>query len=524
MTSNREDVSWSSSEGSTYYSDDGTSLQLQDSEASTDYSEDEVSLQQRKQSPRISKERHDDDSVSYSTKSYGEGAYYQRSKDRKETTPSTNDFRPRTAKERPQKVDRKKKDKLVLENVDNFSSIEIASGSEGVSAVAFLSTEDTAQVFCKAGIPNVITANKNLYENISAVSSSSTSNSSAESSDSSDSESDEESRRHQDKHAKYEATDTERAERATVRSRRSEVSTAETSVPSNDRHAVDLVSVSYQDPVSSLECTSTWDALSLGSDTSGSSSVEKPIVQKTTKSPVQRRETVISHQSRMKAIKRKKSDLKTDERIRQLKAKIKSIQDMSATHVTVSSTEVESHLSSIFQSKKTIESQKSEKKMDTTKVETGETLTNRFESQQRKSASARKDYRQSFETVKSMVGTVIHEVEREEISVLRLDASARAVGKGDIEEGQTRFSKSEKRRTSITEHTAALRTSITEHTKAFVVGVQYRTIAAYDEVVPIVARKRSEFLRKPRYEQILIIAIGSLFSIFLVLLFVMIAQ
>jgi len=392
--------------------------------------------------------------------------------------------------------------------------------------VAFLSTEDTAEVFCKAGIPNVITANKKLYEKISAISSSSTGGSSAESSDSSDSESDEESRRHQDKHAKYETTDTERAERATIRSRRSEVGTDETSVRSNDRHAVDLVSVSYQDPVSSLECTSTWDDLSLGSDTSGSSSVEKPTVQKATKSPVQRRETVASHQSRMKEIKRKKSDMKTDERIRQLKAKIKSIQDLSATHVTVSSTEVESHLSSTFQSK-AIESQKSaghEKKMYNRILETGEPLTNRFESQPRKSASARKDHRQSFETVKSMVGTVIHEVEREEISVLRLDASARAVGQGDIEEGQKRFSKSEKRRTSITDRTVSLRNSITEHTKAFVVGVQYRSIAAYDEVVPIVARKRSEFLRKPRYEQILIIAIGSLFSIFLVLLFVMIAQ
>lgn len=225
-------------------------------------------------------------------------------------------------------------------------------------------------------------------------------------------------------------------------------------------------------------------------------------------------------------MKRRKSDLKTDERIRQLKAKIKSIQDLSATQVTVSSTEVESHLSSTFQSK-AMETQKEaghEKKMDSGKLETGEPLTNRFESQQRKSASARKDYRQSFETVTSMVGTVIHEVEREEISVLRFDASARAVGQGDIEEGKMRLSKSEKRRTSVTERTAALRNSITEHTKAFVVGVQYKAIAAYDEVVPIVARKRSEFLRKPRYEQILIIAIGSLFSIFLVLLFVMIAQ
>jgi len=520
MTSNREEVSWSSSEGSTYYSsDDGTSLENQDSAEYTDYSEEEVSLQQRKQTQRESRRKQDNNNASYSAKSYDAETDYQRPKQQKETTQKT--------KERPLKKGAKNKNKLRLENVDSFSAIDHATGSEDVSAVAFLSTEDTAEVFCKAGIPNEITANKKLYEKVSAISSASTGGSSAESSYASDSESDEESRIKGDKHANYKATKTERA---TVRSKASEVSTADTSVLV-DQHAVDFVSVSYQDPVSSLECASTWDDLSLGSNTSGSSSVEKPRMQKTSKSPAQRREALTSHQresklSKMKEIKRKKSDLKTDERIRQLKAKIKSIQDLSTTHVTVSSSEVESHLSSNIQSKamKARKAAEYENEKDDNKQEASEPLTNRFEEQQRKkSVSAKRDYRISFEGEKSLVGTMIPVVEREEVSVLRFDTSARAVAQGDIEAGPFRSSKCEKR-TSMSEHTKALRNSISEHTKVLLTSVQYKTITAYDHMVPIVARKRAEFLRKPRYEQVLIVAIGSLFSIFIVLLFVMIAQ
>ncbi len=566
MTSNREEVSWSSSDGSTYYSDDGTSLEHQNSAESTDYSEDEVSLQQRKQTYRESRRRQDNNNVSYSTESYDAETDNQRSKEQKKTTSKT--------KERSQGKDAKKKNKLRLENVDSFSGIDLATGSEGVSAVAFLSTEDTAEVFCKAGIPNEITANKKLYEKVSAISSASTGDSSAESSYSSNSESDEESRRKGYKCGMYAATKTERP---TVRSKASEVSTADTSVSMVDQHAVDLVSISYQDPVSSLECASTWDDLSLGSNTSGSDSVKKPRKHKTSKSPVQERESLTSHQlesrlSKMKEIKRKKSDLKTDERIRQLKAKIKSIQDLSATHRTVSSSEVESHLSCKIQSKAiqkrraaeyeneqdddklgTDESltnrfeekqrnksgddrldtgeqltnrfeEKQRNKSGDDRLDTGERLTNRFEEKQRnKSGQAKRDYRISFEGEKSLVGTMIPVVEREEVSVLRFDTSARAVAQGDIEEGPFRSSKCEKR-TSMSEHTKALRNSITEHTKVLLTSVQYKAITAYDHIVPIIARKRAEFLRKPRYEQILIVAIGSLFSIFIVLLFVMIAQ
>ena len=325
------------------------------------------------------------------------------------------------------------------------------------------------------------------------------------------------------------ATDTERA---TIRSQTSEVGTEESSVPTIDRHAVAAVSVSYQDPVSSMECASSWEDSSLSSDSSGGSSMEKPKIQKTRKSSVHTRETVTSHErnskvGRVKEIKRKQSDCKTDERIRQLKAKIKSIQDLSTTNVTVSSSEVESHPSSTIQSQKTQVRKtfqyEDEDKVQDDNLHSTEPIMNRSKSRDPqmpyKSIPIQNDFRRSYEADKSLVGTMIPVVEREEISVLRFDTSARPLGDGDIEQCRLRTSKSEKL-TSLKE----LRSSLSERTKVLITGVQYRAIAAYDHVVPIVARKRAEFLRKPRYEQILIVGIGALFSIFIVLLFVMIAQ
>lgn len=543
-TSNREEVSWSSSDGSTYYSEGRPSVEELSSEESTDYSEDEASLRQRRQTRREFEKKQQDNKVSYASKSYDANDYYERSRERKERT---NDFRPRRGQRELPLMKQTRKKNLSLRDVDSFSAIESATGSEDVSTVGFLTTADTAQVFCTAGIPFEITANKKLYEKVSAISSTSSCDSSSQSSYSSDSESDDESRNYQDKDVKHSGSDTGRA---TIRSQKSAESSEYNSVPPADRHEVALVSVSHEEAVSSLECTSSLDESSLGSDTSACSSVEKPRTRTRRKSPIRRKEVVAprnsplqrrevvtgkksparkreavttyhvdSKASRMKEIQRKKSDLKTDEKIRQLKEKIRRISDLSNTNITLTSSEVESHLSPHMQSQR-IQVKKIdeyEEEGDDHNVETGEPLV---------VMSRHNDYRRSFEADKSLVGTVIHPIEeKEEISILRFDTSARPLAEADIEEGRLRVSVSlsQKKRTSL-KSINELRNSMSEHTKIVMTGIQYRAIAAYDRVLPIIARKRAEFLRKPRYEQILIIAIGSLFSLFLVLLFVMIAQ
>ncbi len=547
-TSNREEVSWSSSDGSTYYSEGRQSLEQQSSEESTEYSEDEDSLQQRRHTRNELQQKD-----RYKTVSYDASDYYERSRERKERM---NDFRPRRGQRGLPVMEQKRKKNLRLKDIDTFSVIESATGSEDVSAVGFLTTADTAEVFCKAGIPFEITANKKLYEKISAISSTSSSDSSSESSCSSESESDDGSRSYREKHA---GSDTGRA---TVRSQKSAQSSAKSPVPEIAHHEVTHVSVSYEEAVSSLECTSSLDELSLGSDTSASSSFGKKRTQtrrkspgrrkKVTtprKSPMPRREKVTRHKSparkrevgtsyqvdskasRMKEMQRKKSELKTDEKIKKLKEKIRRISDLSNANTTLASTEVESSVSPTLQSQR-IQVKKLAEHDDNDNFETGEPLVvmSRFEAraaQKRKLPIPRhNDHRHSFEGDKSLVGTVIHPIEeKEEISILRFDTSARPLAEGDIEEGhlRTSVSTSQKKRASL-KSISEMRNSMSEHTKIVITGIQFRAIAAYDHLMPIVARKRAEFLRKPRYEQVLIIAIGSLFSLFLVLLFIMIAQ
>ena len=45
------------------------------------------------------------------------------------------------------------KKQSLLENVESFPAVNVATNDEELSAVGFLSTEDTAGVFCKNGIP-----------------------------------------------------------------------------------------------------------------------------------------------------------------------------------------------------------------------------------------------------------------------------------------------------------------------------------------------------------------------------------
>jgi hypothetical protein len=486
--SHRGEVSWSSSDGSTYYSGD------------------ELSLKQRKQTHPVSDVEREDKAVSVSARSY------ELSEDRHNI--SMNVYTRNEPFRSPVKAPKSKKS--LLNNVESFPAIDIATGNEDVSAVGFLTTEDTAEVFCTSSIPLEITANKKLYEKLSPVSSSSTVDISCPSTDL---ESDEESRKHQSKHVKWAPSGTERARRESQTPDYSIAETNETSIPTAGEHSVVDVSVSYQDPVSScsLENASTDDASGDGSCTSN-----EPRRRRTRKSSAHTRDRVTSQQieskvGRIKQIKRKKSDLRTDERIRQLKAKIKSIQDLSSTNVTVSSSEVESNFSTPLP-------RVADEKEDTIELPSRRHGP-RDSPQRNKSIPTKGVDRHSSKGSeqygnKSLVGTMIPVGEREDVSVLNYDVSARGIRdvesrEVDIETGQFRTLKEREKRISAT--------SISDETKALLFRVQTKVIAAYDYMLPIIERKKIQFQRKPKYEQILIISIAAMSSLFLILLFIMIS-
>jgi len=474
QTSNRDEVSWSSSDGSTYYS------------------EGEVSLRRRNHTRPVSRPKQEDNAVSA----------YARSNEFKTTDPQET-----SAARGPSVKAPKKKKKALMKNIESFPAIDIATDNEGVSAVGFLTTEDTAEVFCTYDIPFEVTANRKLYEKLSAVSSTSTDESSVDSSDS-ENESDEESRNYKEKHMKWTASDTEGA---TNRGQTSSVDSDETPI---DDHSVGVVSVSYQDPVSPIESASQCDDLSSHSDTSEdeSGTGHKRRLQKTSKTPVDTRETVTSLQidsklNRIREMTRKKSDLRTDERIRKLKAKIKNMQGLSSTHITVSSSEFDSNLSSLGRSQQTNAQKRvdlHEDKMDEDKIDVNEPR----QWKQRNNPIRTKDRRDAD---KSLVGTMIPVGERDAVSDLRLDNSARGFGElGDIEAGQFETGREFDKINSIS-----------DRTKVLLGRGKTKALAVYAHVLPIIERQRADFQRKPKYERILIIGIGALFSIFLILICVM---
>lgn len=485
QTSHREEVSWSSSEGSTYYSDD------------------ELSLQQR----RRASQQQEDNGVSASVRSNDLPTDNELTKDRLEENLSSKHSESSMAKKGPPIIASNHKKQLLvkkslLKNVETFPAINIATDNEDVSAVGFLSIEDTAEVFCTNKIPFEVTANKRLYVKISAMSSSSTVESSI---DSSDSESDEESQKHQEVISKGAASD---SGYATARSETSDISSDETSVPTVDRHAVDVISVSYQDPVSSLECVSTWDDSSQDSDNSGDRSItdDKPRSQKNRKIPIHARRKLTSLQidskaNRIKHMKRRKSEMITDERIKQLKAKIKSIQDLSNT--TKSSTEVESNLSSPLPSQRI-----KGKKIVEHEEDASEPLVQRYDA--RGSRQPEETCRRSLEEhdIPLMIPVV---GEGKPVSNLRFEGEDI-----DIEAGPLSGVGTQKACCEMN--------SIMDRTKILLGHGKTKVIASYDYIIPIIERKNAQFQKKPRYEQILIIAIGALISIFFILLFVMVGQ
>ena len=66
----------------------------------------------------------------------------------------------------------KNETKSLLKNVDIFSEIELATSSEDLSITHFLTTEDTAEVFCTRIVPYEIMAENELSFVISAISAS----------------------------------------------------------------------------------------------------------------------------------------------------------------------------------------------------------------------------------------------------------------------------------------------------------------------------------------------------------------
>ncbi|OEU14032.1 hypothetical protein FRACYDRAFT_242385 [Fragilariopsis cylindrus CCMP1102] len=172
-TSNsREEVSWSSSEGSTYYSEDEA---------------DEVSLRQRKRSnsrPRpISRPKEND--RSNNSKTGGSRTDNRRDPSRSTSQSLSLQLTTEGGDVRTQKITKrsvtdnnkignqkrhiatsvtasKNETKSLLKNVDIFSEIELATSSEDLSITHFLTTEDTAEVFCTRIVPYEIMAGNEL--------------------------------------------------------------------------------------------------------------------------------------------------------------------------------------------------------------------------------------------------------------------------------------------------------------------------------------------------------------------------
>mmetsp|Transcript_17153 Transcript_17153/g.39618 ORF Transcript_17153/g.39618 Transcript_17153/m.39618 type:complete len:554 (-) Transcript_17153:17-1678(-) len=519
---NRVAVSWSSSDGSTYYS------------------EDRHSLRKRRQTrPSSRPQEEQDNAASGPVPSNHPKTDDQLSQDQPKETYTTKHVQPKMTKRWPPVIAPVKKNTAHLENVDRFSAVDVATDNEDLSVVGFLTTEDTAAVFCNNGIPFEVTACKKLYEKVSPMSSGSadeSSESSESSSDSSDSESDEESRKYEEKHAKWTALDTGYARQ---RSETSRTLCEDSSGSSIDKHAVDVVSTLKQDTVSSLECISSSDESSSDSDRSGDERTEddwsNSLSRRENSEHTPKNSTPVQSDSkanqsslqldskgqRFKQIKRLSTDtdLTTDERIKNLKAKIKRIQDLS--NRSDSSTESESNLASLPPRQKKVE-KIAELEDEDDNTESTEPLMTRKESNKlrQEKESKQHDLRvRDQRALELLVGTgvplLIPVGRNEDVSALPLEGVEH-----DLEAG--RYTSKPKRKSLRQSFMSA--ESIPDQTKLLLSNSRTKVIVAYTHLQLIIAQKRAQFHGKPRYEQILIVSIAALSMLFIILVLIMFTQ
>lgn len=128
----------------------------------------------------------------------------------------------------------------------------------------------------------------------------------------------------------------------------------------------------------------------------------------------------------------------------------------------------------------------------------------------------------------SYVPLMIPVVEREDISVMEFDVVTMDGAELDIEAGQLSMVRSIDRVGSSTSKRNRAEQdkthSISDRTKIFLDHSKTKVLAVYDSLLPILERKRKEFQEKPRSEQIIISAIGSLSFLFIILLLILVAQ
>ena len=129
-TSNRDDVSWSSSDGSTYYSEDEVSLKLREHKG-----------------PASCRKKKDNQSSDIKTETQSPPKY------RQEKYPRNSNYRQRKGTRRPPSTSPKNERRSLLDNVESFPGINVATGSEDVSpcgACTCLPVVDQHRLCCRS--------------------------------------------------------------------------------------------------------------------------------------------------------------------------------------------------------------------------------------------------------------------------------------------------------------------------------------------------------------------------------------
>ena len=591
-TSNsREEVSWSSSEGSTYYSEDEA---------------DEVSLRQRKRSnsrPRpISRPKEND--RSNNSKTGGSRTDNRRDPSRSTSQSLSLQLTTEGGDVRTQKITKrsvtdnnkignqkrhiatsvtasKNKTKSLLKNVDIFSEIELATSSEDLSITHFLTTEDTAEVFCTRIVPYEMMAENELSFVISAISASLSDDESCITADCSKSDI---AIRHHHFHRERPlnswesgtespsimSQDTEKDEYPSARTTSSHISN-HTACSRTDKNLMDVIAIACQETVSSFESMSSWDDLSLDSDicADGDDIAYNPNLQQDQNtlhqheipkrqssedsSKVQHLKSVTSlridskvHMIKQKLEQQQQSDLTRDERIKELKAKIKNMQQESFLDLPNrsadiskgnSSTEINNTLSLSLPLRQINDEEKNVERNDVLSycnTDTTMPLINICDPKQlqhiNKAMLAKGKVHRSLEQRTSHIPLIIPIVDREEISVMECDVKSIVDIELDIETGQHLLGGSIENGAEVSFCPSTYREekskigTISDRTKILLDSGKIKAKAVYESLLLRFVQERKEFEKRPRNEQLVISAMAALSLIFVVLVLVMIVQ
>lgn len=556
-TSNREEVSWSSSEGSTYYSnDDDNEISLRQ-QGSISRLKESFKLT-KANGPKTGGHSHQSTNVVRTKKCAKKIINNNDNSDRMKTIVTTTAAATEAMKNRG---------KPSLKNIDVFTEIEIATSGEDLSTIYFLTTEDTEEVFCKSIVPfEVKTTNTEVLCGISAISISSID----ESCMTVDcSKSDLAVRYHREIALNSTESGTECLTFMSLKSKTTHVSNNQKSCSSVNKNMMDFISVNCQESVSSLESMSTWDDLSLDSDVSArrehgadkfnlqqnwdNSHQEENTERQPSKdkSTAQDLKTAMSlridskvHKIKKKIQQKQQSNLTKDQKIKELKMKIRNMQQESfmdnkklssrAANISKgnSSTEIDGSLSSSLSSRQ-IEDEENNEQEDELRHCNKDAITpliKKFDSREsqhkKKSISTRRKIRRSQVIPKRQIHQMIPVVDRESISVMERDVKTNIDLEFDIEIGQPSTDGSTKYNVEdpIFSTTCRTENNISDRTKTLPDNSKTKADAGLDSLLLYLVRKRNEFDEKPKNEQIVISAMVALSFAFFILILVTIVQ